>query len=117
MPELVLTARVSLAEFLSAGETSRHAIAPRHDEDISTSGLPKRTATALGQPARLIRVPAAALLTIARALNGSDFVQWLCDSLHPDISNSRRLLACASAVRPTNAPADAARQSLVQARS
>lgn len=117
MPELVLTARVSLAAILSAGEISHDAIALRHDEDISTTGLRKRTATALGRPARLIRVPAAALLTIARALNESDFVQWLCDSLQPDISNSRRRLACASAVRPTNALAGAARQLLVQARS
>ena len=117
MPELVLAALVSLTAFVSAGEICRHAIALRHDEDISTTGLRKRTATALGQPARLIRVPAAALRTIARAINEADFGQWLCDSLQPDISKCRRLLACASAVHLTNALADAAGQFPVQARS
>lgn len=117
MPELVLAALVSLTAFVSAGEISRHAIALRHDKDISTTGLRKRTATALGQPACLIGVPAAALRTIARALNEADFGQWLCDSLQPDISKSRRLLACAPAARLTNALADTVGQFLLQARS
>jgi len=61
-------------------------------EDISTTELLRRTAAALGRPARLIRVPPLILRTAARFLGKTDLAQRLCGSLQVDISNTREVL-------------------------
>ena len=84
-------------------------------EDISTTELLKRTAAALGRPARLIPVPAGALRAVARALGKADFAQRLCGSLQVDISQTRRLLGWAPVVRLEDALADTASHFLARA--
>ena len=84
-------------------------------EDISTTELIKRTAAALGRPARLIPVPAGALRAVARALGKADFAQRLCGSLQVDINQTRRLLGWAPVIRLDDALADTARQFLARA--
>ena len=84
-------------------------------EDISTTELLKRTAAALGRPARLIPVPAGALRAVARALGKADVAQRLCGSLQVDINQTRRLLGWAPVVRLDDALADTARQFLARA--
>ncbi len=61
-------------------------------EDISTTALLRRTAAALGRPARLIPVPALVLRTAARLLGKADLAQRLCGSLRVDISKTCELL-------------------------
>jgi len=61
-------------------------------EDLSTTELLRRTAAALGKPARLIPVPAWVLQASARLLGKEDFAQRLCGSLQVDISKTRSLL-------------------------
>lgn len=61
-------------------------------EDLSTTALLRRTAAALGRPARLMPVPALVLRTAARLLGKADFAQRLCGSLQVDISKTRALL-------------------------
>ena len=61
-------------------------------EDLSTTALLRRTAAALGRPARLIPVPASVLRTVARLLGKADIAERLCGSLQVDISKTRELL-------------------------
>jgi nucleoside-diphosphate-sugar epimerase len=61
-------------------------------EDLSTTALLRRTATALGTRARLFPVPAAALGMGARLLGRGQVAQRLCGSLQVDIGKTRRLL-------------------------
>lgn len=62
------------------------------DEDLSTTELLKRTASAMGIKARLIPVPASIIQTGARLLGKRDVGQRLCSSLQVDISKTRELL-------------------------
>jgi nucleoside-diphosphate-sugar epimerase len=61
-------------------------------EDISTTELLRRTAAALGRPARLIPVPPPILQTAARFLGKIDLAQRLCGSLQVDISYTQEVL-------------------------
>jgi nucleoside-diphosphate-sugar epimerase len=61
-------------------------------EDISISGLLRRTGAALGKPARLIPVPVMMLRAGARLVGQEAVMQRLCDSLQVDISKTRRVL-------------------------
>lgn len=61
-------------------------------EDLSTTALLRRTAAALGRPARLIPVPTPVLQAAARLLGKTDFGERLCGSLQVDISKTRELL-------------------------
>jgi nucleoside-diphosphate-sugar epimerase len=61
-------------------------------EDLSTTELLKRTASAMGVMARLISVPASFVQTGTRLLGKSDIGQRLCGSLQVDISKTRKLL-------------------------
>ncbi len=61
-------------------------------EDLSTTALLRRTAAALGRPARLIPVPVRVLRTAAHLLGKADFAQRLYGSLQVDISKTRELL-------------------------
>jgi nucleoside-diphosphate-sugar epimerase len=61
-------------------------------EDLSTTALLRRVAAALGRPARLIPVPAGALIVVARLVGNSDVAQRLCGSLQVDINRTRELL-------------------------
>ncbi len=61
-------------------------------EDLSTTALIRRVAAALGRPARLVPVPAAGLLALARVLGKGDVAQRLCGSLQVDINSTRELL-------------------------
>lgn len=61
-------------------------------EDVSTTELVRRIATALGRPARLMPVPPRMLRTAAGLLGKSDFAQRLCASLQVDISSTREVL-------------------------
>jgi nucleoside-diphosphate-sugar epimerase len=61
-------------------------------EDLSTTGLLKRMAAALGTPSRLIPIPPSALKFGATLLGKRAVAQRLCGSLQVDISKTRRLL-------------------------
>jgi nucleoside-diphosphate-sugar epimerase/GT2 family glycosyltransferase len=61
-------------------------------EDLSISGLLRRTGAALGKPARLIPVPVMVLRAGARLIGQEAVMQRLCDSLQVDISKTRRVL-------------------------
>jgi nucleoside-diphosphate-sugar epimerase len=61
-------------------------------EDLSTAELLRRTAAALGVPARLVPVPTPLLTAGAAILGRRAFAQRLLGSLQVDISKSRRLL-------------------------
>ncbi|WP_439878158.1 UDP-glucose 4-epimerase family protein [Pseudomonas prosekii] len=61
-------------------------------EDLSTSALLRKMATALNKPARLIPLPAWFLHVGARIVGKTDLSQRLCGSLRVDISKTRSLL-------------------------
>jgi nucleoside-diphosphate-sugar epimerase/GT2 family glycosyltransferase len=61
-------------------------------EDLTVSGLLRRTATALGRPARLLPVPMFLLRLAGRLLGKEPVIQRLCDTLQVDISKTQRLL-------------------------
>jgi UDP-glucose 4-epimerase len=61
-------------------------------EDLSTTALLERTASAMGKKARLIPVPEGILQASARLFGQLDVVQRLCGSLQVDISKTRGLL-------------------------
>lgn len=61
-------------------------------EDLSTTGLLRRIAQALGKPARLLPVPVALLNLGASALGKADVAQRLLGSLQVDISKNAQLL-------------------------
>jgi len=61
-------------------------------EDLSTTDLLVRMAAALGEPARLMPVPAWMLTAAASVLGKRDLSQRLCGSLRVDISKARDLL-------------------------
>lgn len=61
-------------------------------EDVSTTQLLRRTAQAMGKPARLLPVPAVLLKWGAALLGKRDVAQRLCGSLQVDISKTRQLL-------------------------
>lgn len=60
--------------------------------DVSTTQLLRRTAHAMGKPARLLPVPAVLLEWGAALLGKRDVAQRLCGSLQVDISKTRQLL-------------------------
>jgi len=62
-------------------------------EDLSTTDLLRRTASALGVPARLVPVPTSLLGAGAALLGKRSAFQRLCGNLQVDISKARRLLA------------------------
>jgi nucleoside-diphosphate-sugar epimerase len=62
------------------------------DQDLSTTALIRRTALALGRPARLVPVPGAALTFLAGLLGKGDVAQRLCGSLQVDIAKTRLIL-------------------------
>lgn len=61
-------------------------------EDLSISGLLRRTGAALGKPARLLPVPVMLLRAGARLVGQEAVMQRLCDSLQVDISKTQRVL-------------------------
>jgi len=77
-------------------------------EDLSISGLLRRTATALGKSARLIPVPVIVLRAGARLVGQEAVIQRLCDSLQVDISKTRRVLGWTPPIRVDDALKQAA---------
>lgn len=61
-------------------------------EDLSTTGLLRRMAQALGKPARLFPVPLVLLEVAATLLGKRSLSQRLCGSLQVDIDKTRTLL-------------------------
>lgn len=61
-------------------------------EDLSTTSLLRKMATALGKPARLLPVPAAVLSAVANGLGKRSLSQRLCGSLQVDIAKTRTVL-------------------------
>lgn len=61
-------------------------------EDLSTTELLKRTASAMGIKARLIPVPASIILSVGRLVGKHEIAQRLCSSLQVDISKTQELL-------------------------
>lgn len=78
-------------------------------EDLSISGLLRRTGAALGKPARLIPVPVMVLRAGARLVGQEAVMQRLCDSLQVDISKTRHLLGWEPPVEVDDALRDTAR--------
>ena len=68
------------------------------DDDLSTTTLLRRTAFALGRPARLLPVPASLLRAAANALGRRELGQRLFGSLQVDSSPARTLLGWAPVV-------------------
>ena len=68
-------------------------------EDLSTTGLLQRTASAMGVKARLIPLPASIIQTAASLLGKRDVAQRLCGSLQVDISKTHQILGWAPPVR------------------
>lgn len=62
------------------------------DEDLSTAELLRRSAAALGKPARLLSLPVSLITNSAKILGRPGVAQRLCDSLQVDISKTKRLL-------------------------
>ena len=62
------------------------------DEDLSTTELLCRMGHALDRPARLIRLPAAAIKVGAALLGRHNLAQRLCGSLQVDIKKTKELL-------------------------
>lgn len=62
------------------------------DEDVSTSDLLRRMATALGRPARLIPVPPKILEVTAALLGRKGMSQRLCGYLQVDVVKTKSLL-------------------------
>jgi len=61
-------------------------------EDLSTTELLRRTANALGKPARLLPVPAFLLKAGLAVIGRKNIAQRLCGSLQVDITKTRSLL-------------------------
>lgn len=61
-------------------------------EDVSTTELLRRTALAMGKPARLLPIPEVFLRLGATLLGKRELAQRLCGSLHVDIEKTHRLL-------------------------
>jgi len=61
-------------------------------EDLSTTVLLRKMASALGKPAHLLPVPASLLSTVAIILGKRSLSQRLCGSLQVDIGKTRALL-------------------------
>ena len=61
-------------------------------EDLSTTVLLRKMASALGKPARLLPVPASLLSAAAITLGKRSLSQRLCGSLQVDIGKTRALL-------------------------
>jgi nucleoside-diphosphate-sugar epimerase/GT2 family glycosyltransferase len=61
-------------------------------EDLTVSGLLRRTAAALGRPARLVPVPMFLLRMGGRLLGKEPVIRRLCDTLQVDIGKTQRLL-------------------------
>lgn len=61
-------------------------------EDLSTSDLLRRMGSALGEPARLLPIPASWLELCAALLGRREVAHRLCGSLQVDIDKTRRLL-------------------------
>lgn len=72
-------------------------------EDLSISGLLRRTAAALGKSARLIPVPVMMLRAGARLVGQEAVMQRLSDSLQVDITKTRRVLGWTPPVRVDDA--------------
>ena len=80
---------------------ARHPAAAGHTflvsdgEDLSTTELLRRTAAAMGRPARLLPVPLALLQATASTLGRRDWSRRLLGSLQVDIDKTRSLLGWA----------------------
>lgn len=61
-------------------------------EDLSTTGLLRRMAAAMGKRANLLPVPESLLKTAALLLGKKSVGQRLCGSLQVDISKNKQLL-------------------------
>lgn len=79
-------------------------------EDLSISGLLRRTGVALGKSAKLIPVPVMVLRGAARLAGQEAVMQRLCDSLQVDISKTQRVLGWAPPVDVDDALKETARQ-------
>jgi len=78
-------------------------------EDLSTTGLLRRMAAALGRPARLLPVPSMLLELAATLLGKRALSQRLCGSLQVDIEKTRSLLGWTPPVSVDDALRQAAR--------
>ena len=83
-------------------------------EDLSTSSLLRRMASALGVSARLLSVPPAFLEFAARAVNKRSVAIRLCGSLQVDITKTRRMLGWSPPVAVDDALARTARSFLAE---
>ncbi len=72
-------------------------------EDLSTSELLRRMATALGKPARLLPVPVWLLHKVASLLGKQAVAQRLCGSLQLDITKTQQVLNWTPPVSVTEA--------------
>ena len=85
-------------------------------EDLSTTELLRRTAAAMGRPARLVPVPEGALRFAARLLGAADVAQRLLGWLQVDIDGTRASLGWSPPIRVDDALRETAAHYLGHAR-
>jgi nucleoside-diphosphate-sugar epimerase len=83
-------------------------------EDLSTTELLQRTASALGKPGFFLPVPSSLLSTVASLIGKAEIAQRLCGSLQVDISKTKRLLNWAPPISVDEALRKTARHFLEQ---
>lgn len=83
-------------------------------EDLSTTSLLRRTAAALGKPARLLPVPSWMLEWAFRTMGREEVGQRICGSLQVDMSATQRLLGWRPPVRVDDALKQTTRHFLEQ---
>lgn len=88
LPNLVSLLTTVLVHPAAAGQ----AFLVSDGDDLSTAQLLRRSAKAMGRPARLLPVPAGLLTGAAQLLGRPGVAQRLCGSLQVDITKTRTLL-------------------------
>lgn len=98
-----------IARCLTPSAAANQSFLVSDGEDLSTSELLRRTAAAMGRPARLLPVPAPLLEMACRTLGRNDLANRLCGSLQVDIRKTRELLGWTPPVTVDDALARTAR--------
>jgi nucleoside-diphosphate-sugar epimerase len=81
-----------IARCLSHSAAANQTFLASDGEDMTVTGLLKRTAAAFDKPARLLPIPVSWLRAAGRLVGREAAVRRLCDTLQVDISKTRRML-------------------------
>ena len=81
---------IVVCSYHSAAKNQIFLVSDGHD--LSTTDLLRRMGRALDAPARLLAVPSALIIFLARMLGKGDVAERLCESLQVDISKTQNML-------------------------